>query len=60
MYIFRVLKIKLVYQYPRMKDTSVENSFRILLTGGSGFLGIAILREVLGEDSPLAIKEVVV
>jgi len=31
--------------------------YNILLTGGSGFLGTAIIRELLDESSPLAVSE---
>jgi nucleoside-diphosphate-sugar epimerase len=35
----------------------MHSGYNILLTGGSGFLGTAIIREVLDESSPLPIRE---
>lgn len=35
----------------------MQSSFNILLTGGSGFLGTALLNELLDSKSPVAVKE---
>ncbi len=37
-----------------------KKNYRILLTGGSGFLGSSIVRELLDESSPLPVRELVV
>jgi nucleoside-diphosphate-sugar epimerase len=41
-------------------NNPANNGVRVLLTGGSGFLGRFILKEALGDSSPLPVKEVTV
>ncbi len=35
----------------------MQTAYSILLTGGSGFLGTAIISELLDASSPLLVKE---
>ncbi|MFH0757450.1 MAG: NAD-dependent epimerase/dehydratase family protein [Bacteroidota bacterium] len=37
-------------------DQTIPSGYNILLTGGSGFLGTAIIQEILGENSLLPVK----
>lgn len=46
------------YKNTMASDKTRPSGTTILLTGGSGFLGIAILRELLEESTPLPLKEV--
>lgn len=57
---FRLLNVHLVCDSAMIQQKTQINGKRILLTGGSGFLGRAIIAEILNETSPLYTKELTV
>jgi nucleoside-diphosphate-sugar epimerase len=54
--ILRSLKIGLVYQYTIIL-MAARPEYNILLTGGSGFLGSFIIRELLDDSSPVGVQK---
>jgi nucleoside-diphosphate-sugar epimerase len=38
-------------------DQTIPSGYNVLLTGGSGFLGTSIIKEILGEDTLLPVKQ---
>ena len=43
-----------------MQEQDTKNGYNVLLTGGSGFLGHAMMRELLSPDAPLKASKIVI
>jgi nucleoside-diphosphate-sugar epimerase len=58
--IFGRVKISFVRENTTMNQKSASPGFRVLLTGGSGFLGRAMIRELLDPSAPFPVAGVLV
>jgi nucleoside-diphosphate-sugar epimerase len=51
-------KINIYFRFSMPADHDFPEGMTILMTGGSGFLGTAIVRELVEDGSPLPVKEI--